>query len=222
MEWVSQDLRKIPRQSNFPLQVTSVYYCNDCVFLNTQRTMPHFEVSLRLAREASEPCCDLVDGKPINLPWPHTVFKVPGMNTCLEDNKPRNTISFSYEARDCDLLRQWNLIPEEKFWQINIDTKLEELIADCCSAILLTEPSISWIGFVFRSCGSWSLRAESPLKRIVLSASGKPPFTLSSITTEKSTVMIWQKNSDSPMLPFSGTGKRNSVILRWNTSSVTG
>lgn len=130
MEWVSQDLRKIPRQSNFPLQVTSVYYCNDCVFLNTQRTMPHFEVSLRLAREASEPCCDLVDGKPINLPWPHTVFKVPGMNTCLEDNKPRNTISFSYEARDCDLLRQWNLIPEEKFWQINIDTKLEELIAD--------------------------------------------------------------------------------------------
>ena len=51
------------------------------------------------------------------------------MNTSIEDWNPRNTISFSYEAKDCDLLREWNLIPDEKFWQITMEPKLEALIS---------------------------------------------------------------------------------------------
>ena len=129
MEWVSQDLKKLPRKSNFPLQVSSVYYCQNCIFPKAERTMSHFEVSLRLSRESAELCNDLVDNQPINMPWPHTIFKVPGMNTSIEDNHPRNTISFTYETKDCNLLREWNLIPEEKFWQITMDARLEELIS---------------------------------------------------------------------------------------------
>lgn len=129
MEWVSPNLKKLPRQSNFPLQVAGVYYCNNCVFPKTERTMQHFEVSLRLNRESAELCNDLVDNLPINMSWPHTIFKMPGMNTSIEDWNPRNTISFSYEAKDCDLLREWNLIPDEKFWQITMEPKLEALIS---------------------------------------------------------------------------------------------
>ena len=151
MEWIKHDLKKIPRQSNFPLQISSVYYCYDCVFHRQKRTMSDFEVSLRLGCSANL-CRDLVDGTPINLPYPHTVFKVPGMETCIGEGNPRNIISFTYGAADCELLRKWDLIPEEKYWQIELDSKMEDLISNwrrlllCCTSEGMID-QLDWICF---------------------------------------------------------------------------
>lgn len=128
MEWTSQNFQKIPRQSNFPLPVSGVYYCNNGVFPQELRTVSHFEVSIRL-NSFQEICRDTINGVPIDLPYPHTVFKTPGLTTCIGDNVPRDTLSFWYDARQTEILREWQLIPEEKYWSIHLDTRLEELIA---------------------------------------------------------------------------------------------
>lgn len=128
MEWISPELCHLPRQTDFPLIVAGVYYCNDSIFSALPHTSRRHEICLRL-NESAELCRDLVEGVPMNVSYPHVLFKSPGMETQMADDLPRNTLAFWYAPEQAALLRQWRLVPEEKFWSISPDETLTALLA---------------------------------------------------------------------------------------------
>lgn len=128
MEWTSPDLSKLQRQTNFPLKIAGAYYCNDSIFLSNRHIVSRYEICIRLDN-GTDICRDLINGVPMNIRYPHAVFKYPGMETVITDPLPRNTISFWYTAEQTDLLRSWNFVPEKKFMEITIDENFEKLIS---------------------------------------------------------------------------------------------
>ena len=100
MWWTSPSMSEIPRRSDFPLKVAHVYFCNDLRFSTPPSAtfeIVRFEVSLRLRSDALI-CEDLIDGKKISMPFPHVVFKRPGIKCILAGDLPRDTIAFNYDA----------------------------------------------------------------------------------------------------------------------------
>jgi AraC-like DNA-binding protein len=117
------------RQYGFPLTVSKVYFCNGATFPSSGGpfVVNVFEVSLRLNSEAML-CQDQIDGKTVDLPFPHVVLKHPGKQCLLVGELPRDTIAFSYNMESYALLKAWKMIPEENFWPVNIDGILLELV----------------------------------------------------------------------------------------------
>lgn len=130
MEWINSAVADIPRLSKFPLNVSTVYFCSNALFPSAGNSfflIKTFEVSLRLNSKA-EICEDIIDNRKISLPFPHVVFKYPGLRCSLAGDLPRDTISFSYNAENFSLLQAWGLIPDEICWQISLNGSLPELV----------------------------------------------------------------------------------------------
>lgn len=129
MEWISPYIGNFPRKRNFPIRVSSVFYCNNVFFRSKDKitVCNSFEVSVRLYSEAH--CCmDRLNGKAMNISFPNTVFKKPGMKIYLAGDLPRDTIAFSFDREQVELLESWGLIPEEDFWEIRLTNELTRLV----------------------------------------------------------------------------------------------
>ncbi|MBQ7696349.1 MAG: hypothetical protein IJT50_14640 [Lentisphaeria bacterium] len=137
MAWQSQDIGKLPRQDAFPLRLEGVFYCNNSRFPFTGRAhvCKFFEISLRL-RSESRRCEDLLDGRPMDIPFPNIVFKRPGMKVALAGDLPRDTLSFMYSPRSEEVLRGWNLIPKESFLPFRLTERLQELVEELRSRLM--------------------------------------------------------------------------------------
>lgn len=128
MEWKSPDLHHLPRQTDFPLKIAGAYYCNDSIFARQRHVVSRYEICIRLDNYP-DICRDLVDGEPMNIPFPNAIFKTPEMETVISDPRPRNTISFWYPPEQAELLRSWGFFPAEKFWSITLEDNLSKLIS---------------------------------------------------------------------------------------------
>ncbi|MBE6365630.1 MAG: helix-turn-helix transcriptional regulator [Lentisphaerae bacterium] len=153
MEWMNTEIGQALRQNKFPLNVSKVYFCNNAKFPadDNSYVMKNFEVSLRL-QSASGICEDRIDGQKINLPFPHTVFKHPGMKCSLAGDCPRDTISFSYNHIGYQTLKDWGLIPQEFFWEIDFSEVLQKLVEkfrQCCLTLTIAGGSdqLDWVCF---------------------------------------------------------------------------
>ncbi len=131
MVWHNSSIGKIRRIGNFPLKISGIYYCNNCVFPFTgqENVCRLLEVSLRL-RSAAKRCEDRIDGIPMNIPFPNVIFKTPGTKIAVAGDLPRDTIAFYFHPEDEILLREWGLIPDEPFWPIQLSENLLHLIAE--------------------------------------------------------------------------------------------
>ena len=129
MSWTSPYIGDLVRQRNFPLRAARLFYCNGSCFRSNG--VPHisrfFEVSLRLGSAASL-CEDQINGNSMKIPFPNTVFKRIGSKLLLAGEKPRDTISFSFDREQEELLEAWGMIPEELYWPIQLNDELQRLI----------------------------------------------------------------------------------------------
>ena len=130
MAWTSPYLGDFPRKGNFPIRVSTVYYCNNALFRSGENGIvcSSFEVSVRLYSEAPR-CMDKINGKVMDIPFPNTVFKKPGMKVSLAGDCPRDTIAFNFDKEQVELLESWGLIPDEDFWEIHLTEELNRLVA---------------------------------------------------------------------------------------------
>ena len=146
MEWNRKNLLDLPRKNAFPLNVCTVYYCYNArfPFRNEYHRLNCYEISLRYSAGESH-CHDYIDGKAVNVPYPHAFFKTPDMQIALAGDEPRDTISFSYPSETAPLLRQWGLLPENKFVLFNmagiIPTLIDRFYRLCTNGI--SEKNIS-------------------------------------------------------------------------------
>ena len=129
MEWIRQDLLALPRKNSFPLNVSKVYYCNNArfPFSGKYHRLNCYEISLRLSAGESR-CRDHIDGRAVDMPYPHALFKTPDMQIALAGDEPRDTISFSYPQESAPLLSQWGFMPENKFIPLGMDGIIPALI----------------------------------------------------------------------------------------------
>lgn len=130
MSWTSPYIGNFPRKGSFPVRVSSVFYCNNTCFPVSKKGIivsNSFEVCLRLYSEAPH-CMDKINGVPMDLPFPNTVFKKTGMNVILADQKPRDIISFKFDREQSELLNSWGLIPQEDFWAFRLTEELMRLV----------------------------------------------------------------------------------------------
>lgn len=153
MEWLNTAISRMKRQSGFPLRISKVYFCTDAKFpaVNAEFITSTFEVSLRLSSESSV-CEDVIGGRKIALPFPHVVFKHPGVKCILAGDLPRSTISFSYDADACKLLKEWKLIPDEYFWPISYSGMMAGLVEkfrQLCLSLTIdgTSDQLDWVCF---------------------------------------------------------------------------
>ena len=182
MEWMNTEIGQALRQNKFPLNVSKVYFCDNAKFPANDNSyvMKNFEVSLRL-QSASGICEDHINGQKINLPFPHTVFKHPGMKCSLAGDSPRNTISFSYNHQGYQTLKDWGLIPQEFFWEIDFSDVLQELVEkfrQCCLTLTIAGGSdqLDWVCFqILRELlfartrkDSVSINAESRIRKAAI------------------------------------------------------
>ena len=129
MVWMSPYIGNFTRKGNFPIRVSSVFYCDDACFRNNGKGVicKSFEVSLRLGSEASR-CMDRLDDRVMDIPFPNTVFKKPGMNIALAGDLPRDTIAFNFDHEQMELLDSWGLIPQKDFWEIRLTEELTRMV----------------------------------------------------------------------------------------------
>lgn len=129
MEWIRKDLLALPRKNSFPLNVSKVYYCYNArfPFSGEYHRLNCYEISLRFS--AGEPRCrDHIDGKAMDVTYPHALFKTPDMQIALAGDEPRDTIAFSYPQEAAPLLSQWGFIPENKIVPFGMDGIVPALI----------------------------------------------------------------------------------------------
>ncbi|MBR4884323.1 MAG: helix-turn-helix transcriptional regulator [Lentisphaeria bacterium] len=121
----------IPRQQHFPLKVGGIYYCDNRIvpFTGKALEISRFEVNLRLRSQASL-CEDIIDGVPMNIPFPNVVFKRRGMKTALAGDLPRDAIAFYFDTEAEKILEKWDLIPPEPYWPIQLNLRLSALVAE--------------------------------------------------------------------------------------------
>ena len=130
MAWTSPYIGDFPRKGNFPIRVSRVFYCNNALFRAGENGVVcrSFEVSLRLRSDAMR-CMDKINGKAMDISFPNTVFKKPGMRIALAGELPRDTIAFNFDREQVKLLENWGLIPEEDFWEIRLTEELNRLVS---------------------------------------------------------------------------------------------
>lgn len=121
----------LPRKSNFPFQVSKLYFCWRTV---RPVNIPTFleeglELSLRLACDAGK-CMDEVNGVPCAATFPHVLIKRPGVGIKSTQPEPRDTIAFHYPAEIADKLTRLGLLPQEDVKEFKMTPRIEELIKD--------------------------------------------------------------------------------------------
>lgn len=129
MAWTSPYIGDFPRKGNFPIRVSSVFYCDNACFRNGGKGVicKSFEVSLRL-HSAAPRCLDKLDDRVMDIAFPNAVFKKPGMKVALAGEQPRDTVAFNFDREQVELLSRWGLIPEEDFWEIRLTEELTRLV----------------------------------------------------------------------------------------------
>ena len=116
MSWFNKDIAILPRNNDFPFQVQLLYYCNNWVVAQTRSVIPleQIEFSFRLGSTA-DICCDEINGKPLNVKFPHLLIKHPGDIIQNAGTSPRDTISFHYHASTMPLYVE--ILPKDRYGQ---------------------------------------------------------------------------------------------------------
>ena len=150
------DFSKLKRFINFPYPViqsgwTSLYAGNN----KGIDTFRNLEVCIRLGGETKF-SVDTINGKTYHTPFPHVIYKAPGMKLATNDFKQRESVYFTYSAEITERLIKDHLLTDGLIFQPfemngEIEAKILELrklltrsgefsIADrvdlCCCGIL--------------------------------------------------------------------------------------
>ena len=115
MNWLSDEIAKIPRFGKFPFRVNLLFFCQDQIYRDGQcrnRTREDaFEINIRLNAD-HEICRDIINGEEICERFPHAVWKMPGGEHRLQQGTVRDTIAFGYPAALLEKFRELGLLPE--------------------------------------------------------------------------------------------------------------
>lgn len=124
------EIKVLKRCTNFPLNVSRLYLCSRQSFpVEEVVVYDRYEVTLRL--EADEAVCsDEINGEVINMPFPHVIFKEPGMVIKINSPSPREAVGFSFSAEGMALLRSWGMLPPKFFMPVTMTKRLEHFLRD--------------------------------------------------------------------------------------------
>lgn len=107
------DLSQLKRVSPFPCPLRKIFFSRGVNLpietISTRKN--HFEVCLRLSSEATT-CCDIINGEPIRMPYPHAVWKMPMQVCAPRDKNPRDVLAFIYPPESVETFRRLGLIPD--------------------------------------------------------------------------------------------------------------
>jgi len=123
------DLSQLKRVSPFPCPLQKIFFSRGLNLpietISTRKD--HFEVCLRLS-SGSASCCDVINGEPIRMPYPHAVWKMP-MQTCApRDKNPRDVLAFIYPSESLEIFRQLGLIPDASALPFRLNTEIGFLV----------------------------------------------------------------------------------------------
>ena len=129
MGWFNKEIAILPRNNDFPFQVQLLYYCNNWVVAQSRSVIPpdQIEFSFRLGSTA-DICCDEINGKPLNVKFPHLLIKRPGDIIKNAGTSPRDTVSFHYHASTMPLLEALGMLPENSCKEFEFTSNIENLI----------------------------------------------------------------------------------------------
>lgn len=131
MSFVFLGAGNLKRSTSFPIKVSKLYSSGWKRFqvLNQDFIYGQHEITLRYDSD-SKLCMDKINGQVMGIPFPNVVFKFPGMKIRIADDSPRGAIGFSYPAEVIELLRSWNMFPNETFLPLPASAELKRLIGE--------------------------------------------------------------------------------------------
>ena len=131
MAFFFREAEKLARKTSFPVRVSRLYACDWKHVPVSDRDYIHQQYSVLLRYDSdSRLCMDKINGRAMGIPFPHVVFKIPGMKIRITEDAPRSVIGFSYSAEVIELLRAWDMCPAEPFLPLSVNAELKRLIGD--------------------------------------------------------------------------------------------
>ena len=122
---------KLDRKTAFPVKVLRLYSCDWKSFPVPTQDYIHQQYSVLLRYDSdSKLCMDKINGRVMAIPFPNVVFKIPGMKIRITEVSPRSVIGFSYSAEVFNLLRSWEMLPQEPFLPLSVNAELKRLIEE--------------------------------------------------------------------------------------------
>ena len=136
----------LKRSTSFPVKVSRLYSCDWKQFSVAEQNCIYSrqEITLRYDSD-SKLCMDMIDGQVMGIPFPHVVFKSPGMKIRIADNSRRSVIGFGYSSEVVELLRSWDMFPSDPFLPLAATAELNRLI-DEFHKFIRTYPSLNFPG----------------------------------------------------------------------------
>ena len=132
MGWKGCDIDHMEREHDFPFRLSRVYCCwqwTRPVGLCITTPAELLEISVRLDCRVDK-CLDELDGRPIDLPFPHVLVKRPGSCVTSTQPVPRDTIAFQYPAALEGKLKEFGLLPDRDAWPFTMTPAVESLLKE--------------------------------------------------------------------------------------------
>ena len=131
MAFVFLNADDLKRSTSFPVKVSRLYSCDWRRFQISEQDYIYDQQEITIRYDSdSKVCMDKINGQVMGIPFPNVVFKFPGMKIRIADDSPRSAIGFSYSGEVIDLLRSWDMFPQEPFLPLTANSELNRLIGD--------------------------------------------------------------------------------------------
>lgn len=132
MGWKGCDIDHMEREDNFPFRLNRVYCCwqwTRPVGISIATPPELLEISVRLNCKVDK-CRDELNGRSLDLPFPHVLVKRPGDEVMSTQPVPRDTIAFQYPAALQDQMKEFGLLPDRGAWPFTMTPAVESLLKD--------------------------------------------------------------------------------------------